>query len=314
MKIILAEPRGFCAGVRRAIEIVELALQKFGPPIYVNHEIVHNKFIVSEFEKKGVIFLQDLLTKNLKEGSYIIYSAHGVSDAVEEYSKKHNLISIDATCPLVKKVHREVTKYDNMGYTVILVGHKNHIELQGTAGRIKGDVLIVETIEDAFSIKPKDETKVTLATQTTLSLDDTKDIVDILKKRFPCLNQHSQDDICYATQNRQNAVKDIIKDYKIDTLFVVGSKNSSNSNRLCDIGTNLGVKSFLIDDKNDILETMLQNTKTIGITAGASAPDDLIYDLVSFLQEKLSIPSSNTIFATGVKEDIIFHSPKIVRV
>ena len=236
MKIILANPRGFCAGVRRAIEIVERTIEKFGTPIYVKHEIVHNKFVVDSFKERGVIFTDDISI--IPSGSTIIFSAHGVSDSIIHQANAKNLQIIDATCPLVTKVHREVQKYDEQGAEIILIGHKGHPEIEGTAGKINGKCTIVETIEDVNKLEVFDSTNLALATQTTLSMDDTKSIVEALLNKFPEISKHYKSDICYATQNRQNIVKSMISDAtnRITKLIVVGSKESSNSNRLCDIG------------------------------------------------------------------------------
>ncbi len=310
MQIILAEPRGFCAGVKRAILIVEMAIAKFGTPIYVKHEIVHNKIVIEDLKSKGVIFTDDLSI--IPENSTIIYSAHGVSDEVEASAKKLNLISIDATCPLVKKVHKEVVEYDDEGFQILLIGHKNHPEMEGTAGKLKkGKAIIVETEEDATSLSFPANTKLALATQTTLSITDTQKITNILLKRFPQLVDNIKNDICYATQNRQTAVNELIQNYKIDGLIVVGSQNSSNSNRLRDIGLASKIPSFLINEPSELDINALKNLNTIGITAGASAPEHLIQSLIDFL--KVNLNQVNISFMDGIKEDIVFHLPKQLR-
>jgi 4-hydroxy-3-methylbut-2-enyl diphosphate reductase len=310
MKIILAEPRGFCAGVKRAILIVEMALAKFGSPIYVKHEIVHNKIVIEDLKSKGVIFTDDLSI--IPEHSTLIYSAHGVSDEVEASAKKLNLISIDATCPLVKKVHKEVIEYDEEGFQILLIGHKNHPEMEGTAGKLKkGKAIVVETEEDAMSLSFPSGTKLALATQTTLSMNDTKKITAILLERFPQLKDNIKNDICYATQNRQTAVNELIQKHKIDGLIVVGSQNSSNSNRLRDIGLTNNIPSFLINEPSELNINDFKSLKKIGITAGASAPEHLIQNLIDFL--KLNLNKVSVSLMDGVKEDVIFHLPKQLR-
>jgi 4-hydroxy-3-methylbut-2-enyl diphosphate reductase len=310
MEVILAEPRGFCAGVRRAILIVEKAIQKFGTPIYVKHEIVHNKIVIESLKSKGVIFTDEV--SQIPQGSVVIYSAHGVSDAVESEAERLQLIPIDATCPLVKKVHKEVIQYDEEGFQIILIGHKNHPEIEGTSGKLKkGKAIIVQNVEEAKTVQIENDQKLAIATQTTLSLDDTKEIIEILEARFPVLKGNVKNDICYATQNRQTAVYDLIQNYQIDGLIVVGSQNSSNSNRLKDIGTQRGIPSFLINEPDELDLKNVLNLKKIGITAGASAPEHLIEKLVDFFKKK-----DNNLKITimdGVKEDTVFHLPKQLR-
>lgn len=307
MRIILANPRGFCAGVRRAIEIVERAIEKFGTPIYVKHEIVHNDFVVNSFKNRGVIFTDDI--SEIPQGSTIIFSAHGVSDYIEEESAKKNLNIIDATCPLVTKVHREVRKYDEDGIEIILIGHKGHPEMEGTSGKIRGKFTILETLDDVKNFTPKDERKLALATQTTLSIDDTKQMVDLLLKRFPEITKHYKSDICYATQNRQNIVKAMIKD--ITKLIVIGSKESSNSNRLCDIGTQNGIRSFLVNSANDLDISVFSGDDIVGLTAGASAPDNLVWEMIDLL--KLRFNASLEYSKANFEEDVVFHLPRGVR-
>jgi 4-hydroxy-3-methylbut-2-enyl diphosphate reductase len=304
-QIVLAAPRGFCAGVSRAIEIVELALKKFGQPIYVKHEIVHNKIVVEDLRGKGVKFIEEIA--EVPDGAVLIFSAHGVSSAIEDEAKKRDLTVIDASCPLVKKVHREVVKYDEEGFEIVLVGHKGHPELEGTEGRIKGNYVVVETAEDARTIMPKNPDKLALASQTTLSLDDTKEITQILQDRFP--NIILKNDICYATQNRQNAVKAIVSE--VDLLIVIGSNESSNSNRLRDIGLNFGVKSILINNLDEFDERQFTDVKIIGLTAGASAPEFLVEEVISFFKSKNPQLEIQTV-QTAV-ETVVFHTPKEVR-
>ncbi|MFT4967530.1 MAG: 4-hydroxy-3-methylbut-2-enyl diphosphate reductase [Candidatus Deianiraeaceae bacterium] len=308
MKIILASPRGFCAGVCRAIEIVEKAIVKFGTPLYVKHEIVHNKYVVESFKKRGVIFTDDISI--IPNKATIIFSAHGVSDNIISQSKGKDLRIIDATCPLVTKVHREVKKYDFRNVEIILIGHKGHPEMEGTAGKIKGKYTIVETIDDVKNLQVKDPSNLALATQTTLSVDDTKSIVDAIFQRFPDIKKHYKSDICYATQNRQNMVKDMAKD--ITKLIVVGSKESSNSNRLRDIGTQNNITSFLVDRASNLDLSMFNDLDVVGITAGASAPENLVWEITNTLQEnfKASIENAKSSF----EENIIFHLPKSIRI
>jgi 4-hydroxy-3-methylbut-2-enyl diphosphate reductase len=321
LNIILTAPRGFCAGVRRAVEIVERAIEKYKTPIYVKHEIVHNKFVVEYFQKKGVIFVDD--EKKVPKDSLIIYSAHGVSEDVETNSKNINLKTIDATCPLVKKVHREVIAYDQDEIEIILIGHKNHPEMLGTSGRIiSKNFSIIETIEDAKNFTPKDPTKLAIATQTTLSINQTQSIVDYLTTKFPSIieSQRLKNDICYATENRQKAVKNILENNKIDILFVIGSTNSSNSNRLADIGREFNIKSFLLEKFDENIESFINNliktnpSKTnfnIAISAGASAPEILVQDFIN----KISTFFTNTNIEQNelIKEDTHFLLPKDVR-
>lgn len=327
MQIFLLEPRGFCAGVRRAVEIVERAIAKFGIPIYVKHEIVHNKFVIDDFKNRGVIFTDDLSI--IPEGSVLIYSAHGVSNAIELQAKNLKLISIDATCPLVKKVHREVTFYEERGYDIILIGHKNHPEIEGTAGKLSKPVILVQTLEDVEKIfienpqtpvmvyddiykqSIKNPEKVAITTQTTLSIDDTKAIIEALVRRFPALQENIKNDICYATQNRQDAVKNSIKNHNITHLVVVGAKNSSNSNRLRDIGERSGIKSFLINSEQELTLSDFTTQSKVGITAGASAPEVLVERVINFFKQNFQDIKVNLV--EGVKEDTVFFLPKEVR-
>ena len=260
MNIILAKPRGFCAGVTRAIDIVEKALQKFGPPIYVRHEIVHNKFVVESLKDKGVIFVDEIA--EIPADKIVIFSAHGVSDRVEEDAIAAGLEIIDATCPLVSKVHRKAKKYEEEGYEIILIGHEGHPEVEGTSGRVKKKVILVTSEEDAKNIQVQNPSKISYVTQTTLSVDDTKRIVEILEERFPSIERGlATKDICYATQNRQDAVKELSK--KVDLLLVIGSNNSSNSNRLRDLGQECNLPSYLINNAGDINEEGFKNIKNM---------------------------------------------------
>ncbi len=309
MNIILAKPRGFCAGVTRAIDIVEKALQKFGPPIYVRHEIVHNKFVVESLKDKGVIFVDEIA--EIPADKIVIFSAHGVSDRVEEDALAAGLDIIDATCPLVSKVHRKAKKYEEEGYEIILIGHEGHPEVEGTSGRVKKKVILVTSEEDAKNIEVQNPSKISYVTQTTLSVDDTRKIVEILEERFPSIERGlATKDICYATQNRQDAVKELSK--KVDLLLVIGSNNSSNSNRLRDLGQECNLPSYLINNAGDINEEWFKNIENIGITAGASAPELLIQEVItkikSLCKDQVVIKDME-----GITENIFFALPKKLR-
>ncbi len=306
ISISLANPRGFCAGVDRAIEIVEQSLDKYGAPIYVRNEVVHNKFVIESLKKKGAIFVNDL--KLVPENSYLIYSAHGVSKKVKSDSDNYKLKSIDATCPLVTKVHKEVNYYLKNNYEIIMIGHKGHPEVDGTLGQdsTSKKMHLIEKISDIHHLNISDPNKIAYVTQTTLSLDETKDVIKELKSKFPMIEGPKADDICYATQNRQDAIKQILP--QADILFVVGSKNSSNSNRLKELGEKKGIPSILIDDMSDFNPAWLDNKKNIAITAGASAPEILIKQLTKLIQSH-----SNAIIneIDGPKENIKFKLPII---
>ena len=306
ISISLANPRGFCAGVDRAIEIVEQSLEKYGAPIYVRNEVVHNKFVIESLKKKGAIFVNDL--KLVPENSYLIYSAHGVSKKVKSDSDNYNLKSIDATCPLVTKVHKEVNHYLKNNYEIIMIGHKGHPEVEGTLGQdpTSKKMDLIEKISDIHHLNISDPNKIAYVTQTTLSLDETKDVIKELKSKFPMIEGPKADDICYATQNRQDAIKQILP--QADILFVVGSKNSSNSNRLKELGEKKGIPSILIDDMSDFNPAWLDNKKNIAITAGASAPEILIKQLTKLIQSH-----SNAIIneIDGPRENIKFKLPII---
>jgi len=309
MNIILAKPRGFCAGVTRAIETVEKAITKFGAPVYVRHEIVHNKFVVESLRQKGAIFVDEV--DQIPQGAITIFSAHGVSDKVEEDSLARGLDVIDATCPLVSKVHREAKKYEEEGYEIILIGHRGHPEVEGTSGRVKKEVILVTDENDARNIEIKNPNKISYVTQTTLSVDDTKKIVEILEKRFPKMQQGlATKDICYATQNRQDAVRDLSK--MVDLLLVIGAKNSSNSNRLRDLGEECGLKSYLINSAEDIDQNWLADKKNIGLTAGASAPEVLVQEVINKIK-KISTSEVVVSDMEGIIESTFFALPKKVR-
>ncbi|AZL15113.1 4-hydroxy-3-methylbut-2-enyl diphosphate reductase [Rickettsiales endosymbiont of Stachyamoeba lipophora] len=304
MKIILAQPRGFCAGVERAIDIVEQTIQKYGPPVYVRHEIVHNKYVVEDLRKKGAIFVEEI--DEIPTGAITIFSAHGVSEMVEINANQRKLDVIDATCPLVTKVHREAQSLEAMGRQIIMIGHTNHPEVIGTSGRVTQEVTLVSGLSDVTQIEVKNPDNLGYITQTTLSVDETREIIDALKQRFPTIKGPDLKDICYATQNRQNAVRELCKD--IDLLLVIGSENSSNSNRLCDLGNELGVKSYLINTYHDInSQWILSSKKAVGITAGASAPEQLVEQVISHI---LSISNMEVTTMSGVEESMKFKLPK----
>lgn len=309
--IYLANPRGFCAGVERAIDIVEAALEKFGFPIYVRHEVVHNRFVVDSLKARGAIFVDEL--SEIPDGSTVIFSAHGVSQQVREEAKirKFQLV-LDATCPLVTKVHMEVVRQSKRGHECILIGHAGHAEVEGTLGQYKnleGGIYLVEGLDDVNRLQIKDPEHLSYVTQTTLSVDDTQRIIDALKLRFPKIQGPRRDDICYATQNRQDAVKALAE--QCDVLLVVGSVNSSNSNRLRELAENLGTPAFLLDKPEMIDFGWFKKIKTIGITAGASAPDILIKQVISMLEKNLVVKEIKEIM--GIEENISFSMPRELR-
>ena len=308
MKLLVAAPRGFCAGVDRAIEIVEKCLQKYGKPVYVRHEIVHNKYVVEDLEKKGAIFVNELF--ECPKDRPVVFSAHGVAKSVFSEAEERNLQYIDATCPLVTKVHIEAKRYHKLGYQIIMIGHKNHPETIGTMGQLpNGEVLLVENCKDVDVINPRDENKLAYVTQTTLSIDDTLEIGNALKNRFPGIISPHKEDICYATTNRQNAVKKISP--LIDGLLVVGSINSSNSKRLVEVGKNAGCRySQLIDNVNDIDWRSISGSESIGLTAGASAPEILINQVIEEFKKRFKATIE---FIEITKEDIQFKIPSSIR-
>lgn len=313
LQISLANPRGFCAGVDRAIEIVNRALELYGAPIYVRHEVVHNKFVVDDLRNKGAIFV-DQLTEipAIPGGHIVIFSAHGVSQVVRDEAKTLGLRVFDATCPLVTKVHMEVIKYSSQGYECVLIGHKNHPEVEGTMGQYDyshgGDIYLVEDEQDVANLVVKNPQRLAYITQTTLSVDDTARIIDALRARFPEIDGPRKEDICYATQNRQDAVKTLAQDCGI--VLVVGSPNSSNSNRLREIAERMGVEAYLIDNENDIKPEWFTAQTRIGVTAGASAPEILVQNVINRLKE---LGASNPIEINGVEETITFSLPKELR-
>jgi len=281
MQVYLANPRGFCAGVDRAIEIVERALELFGAPIYVRHEVVHNRFVVEDLRAKGAVFVDEL--DQVPSGATLIFSAHGVSRAVQEEAKERGLRVFDATCPLVTKVHMEVVRHRNNGTECILIGHAGHPEVEGTMGQAQGGMYLVESVDDVAKLRVRDETNLAYVTQTTLSMDDTARIVVALRARFPEIRGPKKDDICYATQNRQDAVKVLAK--TVDVMLVVGSANSSNSNRLREVAEGQGIRAYMIDGPDNIQREWLDSVKNVGLTAGASAPELLVQQVAERLRE-----------------------------
>lgn len=307
MKVILAQPRGFCAGVDRAIEIVEKALEKYGAPVYVRHEIVHNKYVVEDLKRKGAVFVEEI--SDIPDGAVTVFSAHGVSDKVENEARGRNLPVIDATCPLVTKVHINARRNERNGKEIILIGHEGHPEVEGTSGRVKNGVILVETVGDVAKITPKDPENLAYVTQTTLSVDETKDVIAALIERFPTIEGPGTKDICYATQNRQDAVRVLAN--MSDMILVVGAKNSSNSNRLRDLSEELGTKSYLIDGAENIDVAWLDGINNIGLTAGASAPELLVEQVIDRIREIR--PETQVEIMKGIQENIKFRLPKEVR-
>lgn len=311
MDILLANPRGFCAGVDRAIAIVERALESWGAPIYVRHEVVHNRYVVEKLRKDGAVFVEEL--HEVPDGATVIFSAHGVSQAVREEADQRGLKVFDATCPLVTKVHMEVARLGRIGRSVVLVGHAGHPEVEGTMGQWNpanvGEILLVESLENVAGLSPKFAHQLSYVTQTTLSVDDTKAIIAGLREKFPDIEGPRKDDICYATQNRQDAVRRLAD--SVDLMLVVGSVNSSNSNRLRELAEKQGVRSFLIDGPENIDRRWLDGVTHIGLTAGASAPDKLVRDVIARLQ---SWGAGNVRELDGEPENITFALPKELRV
>ena len=311
MRILLANPRGFCAGVDRAISIVERALELYGAPIYVRHEVVHNRYVVNDLRERGAIFIEEIA--EVPDNAILIFSAHGVSQAIRQEARSRNLTMLfDATCPLVTKVHMEVARASRKGKEAILIGHAGHPEVEGTMGQYnnpEGGMYLVESPEDVWKLNVKDEENLSFMTQTTLSVDDTSEVIDALNARFPKIIGPRKDDICYATTNRQEAVRDLAG--QADLVLVVGSKNSSNSNRLAELAQRVGKPSYLIDSADDIHPAWLRDVDTIGLTAGASAPDVLVQQVISRLQE---LGADEISQLEGREENIIFEVTKELRV
>lgn len=310
MKILLANPRGFCAGVDRAIAIVNEALRRFNPPIYVRHEVVHNKFVVEDLANRGAIFVEEL--DEVPDGAIVIFSAHGVSKAVEDEAARRNLTVFDATCPLVTKVHIEVGKFAKEGMDAILIGHAGHPEVEGTMGRFDttfgGRIHLVEDADDVANLDFEEDKKLAFVTQTTLSMDDTAVVIDALKDKFPQINAPRKDDICYATQNRQDAVKSLAAN--CDIVLVVGSPNSSNSNRLRELAKRLGAKAYLIDNASQMDRSWFDGVACVGVTAGASAPEVLIQEVLDTLK---SWGAQSPEEISGIEENVTFSLPKSLR-
>ena len=306
MRVLLANPRGFCAGVDRAIEIVELALRRFGPPVYVRHEIVHNRHVVEGLRAKGAVFVDD--PDDAPPGALLVYSAHGVSPAVRAASGRRGLRAIDATCPLVTKVHVEAQRFDGADYDVILVGHAGHVEVEGTMGHAPGRMQLVETVQDVARVAVRDPGRVACLTQTTLSVDDTREILDALRARFPQIRLPRKDDICYATQNRQNAVKELCR--AADVVLVVGAPESSNSNRLVEIALKVGKRSHLVQTAADIDPAWLAGADCVGVSAGASAPEVLVEEVVERLRR---LGATRVDSLPALNEGVVFQLPAELR-
>ena len=310
MKILLANPRGFCAGVDRAIEIVNVCLERFEPPIYVRHEVVHNKFVVEDLANRGAVFVEEL--DEVPDGAIVIFSAHGVSKAVEDEAERRYLTVFDATCPLVTKVHIEVNKFAKTGVDAVLIGHAGHPEVEGTMGRFDpqygGRIHLIEDVVDVANLDLPTDTDLAFVTQTTLSMDDTAEVIDALKNKFPKIHAPRKDDICYATQNRQDAVKELAA--RCQVVLVVGSPNSSNSNRLRELAERLGAKAHLIDNAGEMQKDWFAGVDTVGVTAGASAPEVLIQEVLDTLQ---SWGGEKPEELSGILENVTFSLPKALR-
>ncbi|MFQ5914712.1 MAG: 4-hydroxy-3-methylbut-2-enyl diphosphate reductase [Nitrospinota bacterium] len=301
-EVILAKPRGFCAGVVRAIEVVERALELYGPPIYVRKEIVHNKFVVENLKKKGAIFVEEL--DEVPEGAITIFSAHGIAPSVVEEAGRRSLKALDATCPLVTKVHSEVRRYVREGFHIILVGHMDHDEVIGTYGEAPEHITVISKEEEVEGVTVPDSNRVVCLTQTTLSVDDTAEVVSALKNKFPALNLPAKEDICYATQNRQTAVKEMAGE--VDLVLVLGSRNSSNSMRLKEVAGSVGIRAHLIDGVSDVDPAWFEGVRSVGVTAGASTPEFLVKELVDYIRER---GVSEVRQAGGPDENVVFHLP-----
>ncbi len=303
MELLLANPRGFCAGVDRAIEIVERALELHGAPIYVRHEVVHNQFVVDGLRKKGAVFIEEI--SDVPDGSILIFSAHGVSQAVRQEAENRKLTIFDATCPLVTKVHLQVSRIRAQGKEIVMIGHKGHPEVEGTMGQSENGMYLVESPDDVSTLQVKDVQNLAYVTQTTLSVDDAASIVAALKTRFPFITGPKKDDICYATQNRQDAVKMLVK--QCDVVIVVGSPNSSNSNRLREVAENVGVPAYLVNDENELKPEWFADKSRVGISAGASAPEVLVKGVVEKLEQ---LGAQNVTELQGITENVVFPIPK----
>jgi 4-hydroxy-3-methylbut-2-enyl diphosphate reductase len=303
MDVLLANPRGFCAGVERAIEIVERALAQFGAPIYVRHEIVHNKYVVEDLRAKGAVFVEEL--DEVPTGATVIFSAHGVAKAVREEAERRGLKVFDATCPLVTKVHVEVAKLLRAGYEIVMIGHRGHPEAEGTMGQAEDRISLIETVEDVAKLAVRSPDKLAYVTQTTLSVDDARSIVAALKARFPAITGPKKDDICYATQNRQDAVKFMAP--QCDVVIVVGSPNSSNSNRLREVAENIGARAYMVDAAADLRPEWIAGAARVGVTAGASAPEVLVQEVIEKLRQ---LGAKRVTPLKGAVEDVVFTLPR----
>jgi 4-hydroxy-3-methylbut-2-enyl diphosphate reductase len=308
VKILLASPRGFCAGVDRAIEIVELCLERFGAPVYVRHEIVHNRHVVQDLRSKGAIFVDDLA--DVPEGSLLVFSAHGVSPQIRETAAARRLRVLDATCPLVTKVHVEALRFAKEGYEIVLVGHAGHVEVEGTMGHAPDQMHLVETVEDVARLAVRDPERLACLTQTTLSVDDTREILEALRERFPSIRLPRKGDICYATQNRQNAVKELVRDAEV--LLVVGAPESSNSNRLVELGARSGARAYLVQSASDVDPAWITGARCVGVTAGASAPELLVQQVVERVQA-IGGPDTQVDALPRVDEGVVFQVPAELR-
>jgi 4-hydroxy-3-methylbut-2-enyl diphosphate reductase len=303
MEVLLANPRGFCAGVDRAIEIVERALALHGAPIYVRHEVVHNRFVVEDLRRKGAVFVEEI--REVPQGATVIFSAHGVSQAVRQQAKARGLRVFDATCPLVTKVHAEVSKTAEVGREVVMIGHAGHPEVEGTMGQVAGGIYLVETVDDVAKLEVKDPRHLGYVTQTTLSVDDARGIIEALRARFPDIVSPKKEDICYATQNRQDAVKRLAQ--QCDVMIVVGSPNSSNSNRLREVAANQGIPAYMVDQAAELDPDWVVGRRRVGLTAGASAPENLVQAVVARLTE---LGAERVIESDGITESVTFQLPK----
>ncbi len=306
MRILLASPRGFCAGVDRAIEIVEQALARFGPPVYVRHEIVHNRHVVESLKAKGAVFVDE--PQQAPRGALLIYSAHGVSPAVRAAAEAQGLRTLDATCPLVTKVHVEAQRFAREGYEIVLVGHAGHVEVEGTLGQAEGRMRLVEDVDDVRALSAAGSDKLAVLTQTTLSVDDTREVTEALRARFPEIRLPRKDDICYATQNRQNAVKQLARESQL--VLVVGAPESSNSNRLVEIAHKAGIPAYLVQGAADVRAEWLAGVETVGVTAGASAPESIVQEVVARLRA-LGGPASRVESQPVVDEGVVFQLPRL---
>jgi 4-hydroxy-3-methylbut-2-en-1-yl diphosphate reductase len=303
MRVILAQPRGFCAGVERAIDVVDMAIQAYGAPVYVRHEIVHNQRVVDDLRAKGAVFIEDV--DEIPEGAPVVFSAHGVSKAVTLSAKERSLQAVDATCPLVTKVHRQVSRLHRLGYEVLLIGHKGHPEVEGTMGQLSDGIRLIQSVEDAKGVVVDDSDRLAYVTQTTLSLDDTQQIVRVLRERFPALQDPPTDDICYATQNRQVTIKRLAQN--VDLVIVIGAANSSNSNRLVEVAKAQGVPAYRVASADEMGTEWFGEAEAVGITAGASVPEVLVEEVVAFLKANFGAEVEED--ADGTPEDVYFPLP-----